>query len=56
MGEGQSKLKIAIILNSKNPETVWNAFRLGATSLLVGHKVKIFLLGEGDGHPAHRRA
>ena len=40
-------MKIGIILNSNDPETIWNAFRLGNTSLLNGHQVKIFLLGKG---------
>jgi len=38
---------IGIIINTNEPETVWNAFRFGTTSLLNDHKVKIFLLGKG---------
>jgi len=40
-------MKIGIIINTNEPETVWNAFRFGTTSLLNDHKVKIFLLGRG---------
>lgn len=40
-------MKIGIIINTNEPETVWNAFRFGTTSLLSDHEVKIFLLGRG---------
>ncbi len=40
-------MKIGIIINTNEPETVWNAFRFGTTSLLNDHGVKIFLLGRG---------
>ncbi len=40
-------MKIGIIINTNEPETVWNAFRFGTTSLLNDHEVKIFLLGRG---------
>lgn len=40
-------MKIGIIINSNDPETVWNAFRFGVTSLLMEHTVKVFLLGKG---------
>ena len=40
-------MKVGIILNTNKPETVWNAFRFGLTSLYDGHSVKVFLLGEG---------
>lgn len=38
-------MKYAVILNSKDPETVWNAFRFSAASVSRGHKVAVFLLG-----------
>ena len=38
---------IGIRINTNEPETVWNAFRFGTTSLLNNHTVKIFLLGKG---------
>ncbi len=38
-------MKIGIVLNTKEPETVWNALRFGVTALLGGHEVKAFLLG-----------
>ena len=40
-------MKTGIIINTNEPETVWNAFRFGTTSLLNNHEVKIFLLGSG---------
>jgi uncharacterized protein involved in oxidation of intracellular sulfur len=40
-------MKIGIIINTNEPETVWNAFRFGVTSLLMEHGVKVFLLGKG---------
>ena len=39
-------MKIGII-NTNEPETVWNAFRFGTTSLLMEHEVKVFLPGKG---------
>lgn len=40
-------MKFGIIINTNEPEEVWNAFRFGTTSLLNDHEVKIFLLGRG---------
>jgi uncharacterized protein involved in oxidation of intracellular sulfur len=40
-------MKIGIIINTNEPETVWNAFRFGVTSLLMENVVKVFLLGKG---------
>ena len=40
-------MKIGIVLNSNEPETVWNALRLGIVALKNKHKVKLFLLGKG---------
>ncbi len=40
-------MKLAIILNSNEPETAWNALRLGNTTLSVGHDVSMFLMGSG---------
>ena len=40
-------MKLGIIINTDNPETAWNAFRLGDTALGAGHKVTVFLLGSG---------
>lgn len=40
-------MKIGIILNSNEPETVWNAFRLALATLEKKHNVKVFLLGNG---------
>ncbi|MFQ6082095.1 MAG: DsrE family protein [Candidatus Aminicenantia bacterium] len=40
-------MKIGIVINTKQAETVWNALRFGLTALFRQHFVKIFLLGEG---------
>jgi uncharacterized protein involved in oxidation of intracellular sulfur len=38
-------MKYAIIVNSKESETMWNAFRFACTALSKGHNVSVFLLG-----------
>ena len=40
-------MKIGIILQSNNPEHIWNTFRFGITSLKASHYVTIFLMSEG---------
>lgn len=40
-------MKLGIIIYSNDPETVWNAFRLGVFSLKEKDTVKIFLLAKG---------
>jgi len=40
-------MKIGIILNSNEPETIWNCFRFGNDALKNNHSVKVFLLGKG---------
>ncbi|MBI4283644.1 MAG: DsrE family protein [Chloroflexi bacterium] len=40
-------MKLGIIVNSKEPETAWNALRLGNEALSAGNEVKAFLLGSG---------
>lgn len=40
-------MKLGIVIYSNEPETVWNAFRLGAFSCKQGDTVSIFLLGMG---------
>ena len=40
-------MKLGIIIYSNDPETVWNAFRLGNFSAKAGDEVKVFLLGKG---------
>lgn len=39
-------MKIGIILETKEPEKAWNAFRFAATAKKQGHEVKLFLMGE----------
>lgn len=41
-------MKLGIILQSNNPEHVWNAFRLGITALKADRNVEIFLMSEGS--------
>ncbi|MFH0876335.1 MAG: DsrE family protein [archaeon] len=40
-------MKIGIILNTKDEEKAYNAFRFGNFSIKKGHETSIFLLGEG---------
>ena len=38
--------KIGIILETKEYEKAWNAFRFAVTAKKQGHEVKVFLMGE----------
>lgn len=40
-------MKLAIVIYSNDPETVWNAFRFGVFSRKQGDAVSVFLLGKG---------
>ncbi len=40
-------MKLGLIVNTSDPETAWNALRLGNEALSTGNKVSIFLLGVG---------
>ncbi len=40
-------MKLGIVIYSNDPETVWNAFRLGVFSLKRGDTVRVFLLAKG---------
>jgi len=40
-------MKLGIVIYSHDPETVWNAFRLGVFSLKKRDEVKVFLLAKG---------
>ncbi len=40
-------MKLGIILNTNNPETSWNALRLGNEAMTDGHETNLFLLGPG---------
>lgn len=40
-------MKIGIVLQSNNPEHVWNTFRFGIAALKASHQVSIFLMSEG---------
>ncbi len=39
-------MKFGIILETKEFEKAWNAFRFAVTSKKNGHEVKVFLMGE----------
>ncbi len=40
-------MKLGIIVNTNDPETAWNALRLGNEALSTGNEVNMFLLGGG---------
>jgi uncharacterized protein involved in oxidation of intracellular sulfur len=40
-------MRIGVVIYSNDPETVWNAFRLGNFALKKGDTVKTFLLAKG---------
>lgn len=39
-------MKLGVILETKEYEKAWNAFRFATTSRKQGHEVKVFLMGE----------
>jgi uncharacterized protein involved in oxidation of intracellular sulfur len=39
-------MKIGVIIETKEFEKAWNAFRFAVTSKKQGHEVKVFLMGE----------
>lgn len=39
-------MKLGIIIETKEPEKAWNAFRFATTARKRGHEVKVFLMGE----------
>jgi uncharacterized protein involved in oxidation of intracellular sulfur len=39
-------MKLGIIIETKEPEKAWNAFRFAVTARKAGHEVKVFLMGE----------
>jgi sulfur relay (sulfurtransferase) complex TusBCD TusD component (DsrE family) len=40
-------MKLAIIISTKNPEIIWNAYRLGIFCLGQGDEATIFLINDG---------
>ncbi len=40
-------MKLGIVIHSNDPETAWNAFRLGVFARGKGDEVSMFLLGKG---------
>lgn len=39
-------MKMGIIIETKEYEKAWNAFRFAVTALKQGHEIKVFLMGE----------
>jgi uncharacterized protein involved in oxidation of intracellular sulfur len=39
-------MKLGILIETKEPEKAWNAFRFAVTAKKQGHEVKVFLMGE----------
>jgi len=39
-------MKVGIIIETKEPEKAWNAFRFAVTARKQGNEVKVFLMGE----------
>lgn len=50
-------MQLGLILETNDPERVWNGFRLATTALDAGHSVETFLLGDGVEAPdlAHEK-
>lgn len=40
-------MHLGLIVETNEPERIWNAFRLANTALDAGHTVEAFLLGDG---------
>lgn len=40
-------MQLSLVVETNDPERVWNAFRLANTALDDGHDVETFLLGDG---------
>lgn len=40
-------MQINLIIETNDPERIWNGFRLANTALDEGHEVEAFLLGDG---------
>jgi uncharacterized protein involved in oxidation of intracellular sulfur len=39
-------MKIGIIIETREYEKAWNAFRFATTAIKLGHETKVFLMGE----------
>jgi len=40
-------MKVAVVISSNDPETVWNAWRFANTCLGYDGEITIFLMGKG---------
>ena len=45
-------MHLSLIIETDDPERIWNAFRLANTALESEHTVEVFLLGDGVAAPA----
>lgn len=44
-------MQFGLIVETNDPERIWNGFRLANTALGAGHTVEVFLLGDGVESP-----
>ena len=44
---GSTTMHIGLIVETDDPERLWNGFRFGTTALEADHAVEVFLLGDG---------
>jgi len=44
-------MQLGLVVETNDPERVWNGFRLANTALDAGHTVEVFLLGDGVDAP-----
>jgi len=40
-------MQLGLVVETNDPERIWNGFRLANTALDAGHSVEVFLLGDG---------
>jgi uncharacterized protein involved in oxidation of intracellular sulfur len=40
-------MQLGLVVETNDPERIWNGFRLANTALDAGHTVEVFLLGDG---------
>lgn len=43
----KADMQLGLIVETNDPERIWNGFRLANTALGAGHTVEVFLLGDG---------
>ncbi len=45
--QGESDMKLGVIISTNDPETCWNAFRFANFALTKSDEVNVFLIGKG---------